>query len=84
MQDPDHTPLSIISEQILDEELRSKVLCLASQLTPYPLVQAELVSIAMDYLAQHDQNALSIEIAYEAIFHRMLNRVRAVLLNKDS
>lgn len=83
MQDAEQKPLKLISQQIDDEELRTRVVNLAMQLTPHDLVQAELVSVAMECLAQKNQKKLSNADAYREIFCRMLERVRGSLLSAD-
>ena len=81
MQDAEPRPLQLISEQIADKELRKRVVNLAMQLTPHDLVQAELVSVAMECLAQKNQRVLANDDAYRKIFCRMLERVRGSLLS---
>jgi len=83
MQDAEQKPLKLISQQIDDEELRTRVVNLAMQLTPHDLAQAELVSVAMECLAHKDQKKLSNADAYREIFGRMLERVRGSLLSAD-
>lgn len=75
MQDAEHKPLDLISQQIADQALRARVVRLAMQITPHELAQAELASVAMEYLSSENQQLLDTNKAYEEIFRRMLRRV---------
>ena len=64
MQHAERRPLDLISQQIADEALRARVVRLAMQITPHELAQAELASVAMEYLASKNQQLLDLNTAY--------------------
>lgn len=54
------------------------------QITPHELAQAELASVAMEYLASKNQQLLDLNTAYEEIFRRILRRVQSALMGEKT
>lgn len=84
MQDAEHKPLDQISQQIADQALRARVVRLAIQISPHELAQAELVSVAMEYLSSTNQQLLDLNTAYEEIFRKILRRVQSALVREKT
>jgi len=84
IQHAERRPIDLISQQIADEALRARVVRLAMQITPHELAQAELASVAMEYLASKNQQLLDLNTAYEEIFRRILRRVQSALMGEKT